>query len=161
MGYLRMASGDYAVSFHDPMSQEQAVTVLGFCALAVVLVFALCGCISTGKTKGDTYPSGWEQMCLEERENARAWFVKKHKRDPIQPPCDVVMVDEPTGKLWGLITYYQPRYLIQIWRDAPRRSTLFHEFKHSLEYRNNKDGSEQAIKRKGKVDSDCTPAGSL
>jgi hypothetical protein len=143
---------------------EASRTFKGLVFLALVvagLMLACAGCNTLKDKRGDTYPDGWEQMCLEERANAHAWYVNKYHKQPIVPVCDVVMVDEPTGKLWGLITYYQPRYLIQIWRDAPRRATLFHEFKHSLEYKNNRDSSEQAIKRKGRIDSDSTPVGSI
>jgi hypothetical protein len=96
----------------------------------------------------DSYPAGWEQMCKDERGHAVSWYIEKYGVKPVIPLVDVELVNETTGPYWGLITYNEPRYLIQIWADAPRRETLFHEFKHALMMRNRGDGSEGGIRRR-------------
>lgn len=135
-----------------PMTRDEAVTLLcGFVALGIctALLLACCGCIRlTHEKPKDTYPAGWESLCIEQRKSAKDWYISKHGRIPVEPVVDVVMVDEPADKYWGLITYKQPRYLIQIWRDAPRRDTLQHEFRHALRMRNDGDGSEGGIRRR-------------
>ena len=110
-------------SHQDPMTHSEASrTLKGLVIVALVvagLMLACAGCRTNGPQE-DIYPTGYEQLCIEAKAQAVDWFVKKHNRQPIIPPCHVYIVEEqPKEHTLGLINNSGKGYWIVAWKHSP------------------------------------------